>query len=73
MLEALAPDGGAYINKADFQQPHFQDVLYGVNYPTLKAIKKKHDPLDIFYAVTTVGSEVWYEEQTRDGRLCRTS
>lgn len=72
MLEALTPGGGAYINEADFQQPDFQTVLYGKdNYARLTAIKKKYDPDDLFYAVTGVGSERWYEDQDKGGRLCR--
>ncbi|KAL8893389.1 MAG: hypothetical protein Q9192_005317 [Flavoplaca navasiana] len=31
-LAQLTPNGGAYINEADFQQSDFQNVLYGVNY-----------------------------------------
>lgn len=72
ILEALTPDGGAYLNEADFQQPDFQDVFYGANYLALKAIKQKYDPEDRFYAVTAVGSEGWYEDATRGGRLCPT-
>lgn len=73
LLENLTPNGGAYLNEADFQQPNFQEVLYGAaNYPRLKAIKAKYDPLDIFYAITAVGSEDWYEDQSQGGRLCPT-
>ena len=71
ILAKLTPNGGAYINEADFQQPDFQNVFYGANYPTLKAIKKKYDPHDMFYAITAVGSENWHEDQTDGGRLCR--
>ncbi|KAI4146181.1 MAG: hypothetical protein LQ341_002161 [Variospora aurantia] len=71
LLEDLTPGGGAYINEADFQQPDFQHVLYGVNYPRLLAIKAKYDPLDMFYALAAVGSERWYEDHSRGGRLCR--
>ncbi|KAL8848121.1 MAG: hypothetical protein Q9221_006841 [Calogaya cf. arnoldii] len=70
-LEKLTPNGGAYINEADFQQPDFQRVFYGANYPVLKAIKKKYDPSDRLYAITAVGSEGWYEDQTRGGSLYR--
>ncbi|KAL8996990.1 MAG: hypothetical protein Q9169_003641 [Polycauliona sp. 2 TL-2023] len=72
-LEKLTPGGGAYINEADFQQPDFQRVFYGANYPILQAIKKKYDPFDMFYAITAVGSEIWYEDWNRGGRLCRTA
>ncbi|KAL9027762.1 MAG: hypothetical protein Q9196_003766, partial [Gyalolechia fulgens] len=57
ILEDLTPNGGAYLNEADFQQPDFQQVFYGDNYPRLRAIKAKYDPLDTFYALTAVGSE----------------
>ncbi|KAL8728061.1 MAG: hypothetical protein Q9166_005661 [cf. Caloplaca sp. 2 TL-2023] len=72
-LEALTPSGGSYLSEADFQQPNFQTVLYGVNYSSLKAIKSKYDPLNIFYAITAVGSEDWYEDRTQGGRLCPTN
>lgn len=70
MLEALTPNGGAYLSEGDFQQPNFQQVFYGGNYATLKAIKRKYDPLDTLYAITAVGSEDWYEGHGQGGRLC---
>lgn len=68
-LEKLTPGGGAYLSEADFQQPNFQQTLFGSNYPRLLAIKDKYDPNDIFYTLTGVGSERWTVEV--DGRLCR--
>ena len=73
LLADLTPNGGAYINEADFQQPDFQNVLYGDNYRALEAIKTKYDRRGIFYAVTAVGSDDWFEDATRGGRLCRIS
>lgn len=70
-LEELTPNGGAYINEADFRQPDFQTVFYGSHYPALAAIKQKYDPVDIVYALTAVGSENWYEDESRGGRLCK--
>ncbi|OTA53870.1 FAD binding domain-containing protein [Hypoxylon sp. EC38] len=70
-LAELTPDGGAYLNEADFRQPDFQRVFYGNNYDRLLSIKHKYDPYDIFYGPTAVGSESWQVET--DGRLCRTS
>ncbi|ESZ89676.1 FAD/FMN-containing isoamyl alcohol oxidase MreA [Sclerotinia borealis F-4128] len=70
-LEALTPNGGAYMNEADFQQPDFQSVFYGVHYERLLGIKRAYDPDDILYVKTGVGSDRW-EEQS-DGRLCLTS
>ena len=71
LIESLTPNGGAYINEANFQQPDFQQVFYGSHYSRLRAIKGKYDPDCIFYALTAVGSEDWYEDQSRGGRLCR--
>jgi hypothetical protein len=68
-LEALTPNGGAYLNEADFNQPGFKEVFYGSHYPALDAIKRKYDPDDTFYALTAVGSDRW--RQNLDGRLCR--
>ncbi|KAI0896945.1 FAD binding domain protein [Annulohypoxylon nitens] len=70
-LEKLTPGGGAYLNEADFNQPNWQEVFYGPNYPKLLAIKKIYDPNGIFWGPTVVGSEAW--EETSDGRLCRKS
>ncbi|KAK4493712.1 hypothetical protein PRZ48_014897 [Zasmidium cellare] len=71
MLERLTPGGGAYLNEADFQQPDYKEVFYGGNYDRLLKIKEKYDPNQIFYAITAVGSDRWYEDATRGGRLCR--
>ncbi|KAJ5470348.1 hypothetical protein N7530_007705, partial [Penicillium desertorum] len=68
-LTALSPQSGAYMNEGDFQQPNFKEVFYGTNYDTLRLIKAKYDPNDIFYARTAVGSDEWTESE--DGRLCR--
>jgi hypothetical protein len=71
MLEALTPGGSAYMNECDFQQLDFQETLYGTNYERLLSIKDKYDPDQIFYAITAVGSERWYQDQRQGGRLCR--
>ncbi|KAK7747098.1 hypothetical protein SLS62_009254 [Diatrype stigma] len=68
-LETLDPNGGGYLNEADFQQPNFQQVFYGDHYERLLQIKREYDPYDVFYAKTAVGSEDW--EQQLDGRLCK--
>ncbi|KAK7917502.1 FAD binding domain-containing protein [Apiospora marii] len=68
-LARLTPNGGAYLNEADFQQPDFQRTLYGNHYQRLLEIKRKYDPKSIMYAKTAVGSEEW--EERGDGRLCR--
>ncbi|KAI1378129.1 FAD-binding domain-containing protein [Hypoxylon crocopeplum] len=67
-LQSLTPNGGVYLNEADFQAPDFKTTFYGSHYEKLLAIKKKYDPDEIFYTKTGVGSDRW-EERT-DGRLC---
>ncbi|KAK6196698.1 hypothetical protein LQW54_011266 [Pestalotiopsis sp. IQ-011] len=68
-LAELTPNGAAYINEGDYNQPDFQQVFYGTNYQRLLDIKHKYDPEDILYARTAVGSDAWETEP--DGRLCR--
>lgn len=68
-LSRLAPDSGCYLNEADPYQPSWKTVFYGKNYEKLRAIKKKYDPKDAFYATTAVGSDEWVIQQ--GGRLCR--
>ena len=68
-IEKATPGGGAYLNEANFEQPDWQEVFYGTNYPRLKNIKDNVDPLGVFYSRTAVGSESWAED--RDGRLCK--
>jgi hypothetical protein len=69
LLAELTPNGAAYLNEADFQQPDWKWVFYGPNYGQLDEIKSQYDPLDVFYALGAVGSDLW--EQREDGRLCR--
>ncbi|RJE17854.1 isoamyl alcohol oxidase [Aspergillus sclerotialis] len=69
LLEALSPNGGAYLNEADWNQADWQWNFYGRNYQKLEKIKDKYDPHQIFYGLTAVGSERWVEQM--DGRLCR--
>ncbi|EPE26383.1 hypothetical protein GLAREA_02295 [Glarea lozoyensis ATCC 20868] len=68
-LASLAPDGGAYLNEVDFQQPDWKYVFYGRHYNKLNIIKSNYDPNDLFYALGAVGSDRW--KQILDGRLCR--
>ncbi|KAL6898909.1 hypothetical protein GGI43DRAFT_72493 [Trichoderma evansii] len=70
VIEAATPNAGAYMNEADFQQPDFQDVFFGANYPTLLKIKQKYDPNSLLYARAGVGSEVWTVAE--NGRMCKT-
>lgn len=68
-LAALTPDGVVYLNEADFQQPDWKRAFYGANYDRLDAVKAKYDPLDRFYALGALGSDLWVER--KDGHLCK--
>jgi hypothetical protein len=69
-IEAVTPGSGAYMNEADWRQPNWQEDFFGVNYDQLLCIKNDWDPNNLFYAVTTVGSEAWTVAE--NGRMCRT-
>lgn len=62
------PNSGTYMNEGDYQLKSWKQEFFGVNYRRLREVKRKYDPLDLFYAVTAVGSDAWTEI---DGRLCR--
>lgn len=70
-LEAITPGGGSYLNEADLNQPNFQQAFYGSNYYKLLSIKRRYDPKDLFYGITSVGSERWEYRMNTDGKLCR--
>ena len=70
-LDALTPGSGTYLNEANFNQTDALDAFYGSNLGRLVSIKKRYDPLDLFYAPTAVGSDAWI--LNADGRLCRSS
>jgi hypothetical protein len=57
-------------SQADPYQPNWQSHFWGDQYPILKSLRSKWDPLGVFYAVSTPGTEGW--EVIEDGtRLCR--
>lgn len=68
-LAAITPGSGCYLNEGDFQQKDWKEDFYGGNYRRLRRVKRKYDPLDLFYAQTAVGSDAW--RVAGDGRLCR--
>jgi FAD/FMN-containing dehydrogenase len=68
-MKEVVPNGGAYLNEADINDPDWQQTFYGGLYDRLDEVKRKYDPKDIFYAKTAVGSHRWAERE--DGRLCR--
>lgn len=68
-VAGLSDGAGTYLNEANFAQQGWQREFYGVNYERLSKVKRDHDPKDLFYAVTAVGSEAWVPDE--EGRLCR--
>ncbi|ERF75988.1 hypothetical protein EPUS_01354 [Endocarpon pusillum Z07020] len=68
-LERITPGSGTYINEGDFNLPTWKEDYFGANYDKLLAVKKKYDPMDLFYAIASVGSDAW--TVASDGRLCR--
>ena len=68
-LERITPGSGTYINEGDFDLQTWKEDYFGANYDKLLAVKKKYDPNDLFYAIASVGHDVWAVES--DGRLCR--
>ncbi|KAB5545730.1 hypothetical protein GE09DRAFT_217595 [Coniochaeta sp. 2T2.1] len=69
-LRRAAPHGAAYVNENDPFQPNWQEHFWGENYPRLASIKKKYDPEEVFYAVSTPGTEDWVQIES-DTRLCK--
>ena len=56
--------------QADPYQPNWQSHFWGSEYPKLRLLRAKWDPLGVFYAVSTPGTEGW--EVIEDGtRLCK--
>ncbi|KAJ5238505.1 hypothetical protein N7468_003124 [Penicillium chermesinum] len=68
-LRKLTPGSGGYLNEANFMLRTWKEDFYGANYDRLRAIKKKYDPEDLFYALTAVGSDAWTVAD--NGRMCR--
>ncbi|KAF2755342.1 isoamyl alcohol oxidase [Pseudovirgaria hyperparasitica] len=69
-MRAASPDGGAYVNEGDLNEPDWQRAYWGDKYPRLLELRRKWDPKGVFYARTTPGTEEWevLEEGTR---LCK--
>ncbi|CAI6246121.1 unnamed protein product [Periconia digitata] len=58
-LREAGPDGAAYVNEGDLNEPNWQFTYWGDKYPKLLEIRKKWDPEGVFYAKTTPGTEDW--------------
>ncbi|KAL7919039.1 hypothetical protein ACQKWADRAFT_330092 [Trichoderma austrokoningii] len=57
----LAPDSGAYLNEAYWNEPDFQRAFWGSNYERLRDIKKTVDPDNVFWCHVCVGNEGYKE------------
>ncbi|KAK4667680.1 hypothetical protein QC763_310680 [Podospora pseudopauciseta] len=68
-LRDASGSGATYVNEADPYQPNWQGHFWGSEYPRLKQIRKKWDPLGVFYSIATPGTEDW--EVIQDTRLCK--
>ncbi|TFK27133.1 FAD binding domain-containing protein [Coprinopsis marcescibilis] len=69
-LRAASPYGAAYVNEGNLAEPNWQTAYWGDNYPRLLELKQKWDPLGVFYARTTPGTENW--EMLDEGKkLCK--
>ncbi|KAF2741212.1 FAD binding domain-containing protein [Polyplosphaeria fusca] len=72
----ISPGAGGYLAEADRLEPNFGQSFWGSKYPRLLELKAKWDPLDVFFATTSVGSERWKVESVdslpnENGKLCR--
>ncbi|KAF2185655.1 FAD binding domain-containing protein [Zopfia rhizophila CBS 207.26] len=69
-LRDASPNGAAYVNEGNLEEPNWQQAFWGSNYPRLLEIKKKWDPNGVFYARTTPGTEDW-ESIQYNTKLCK--
>ncbi|PGG99308.1 hypothetical protein AJ79_08576 [Helicocarpus griseus UAMH5409] len=69
-LIAASPNGAAYVNEGNLEEPNWQEAYWGFKYPRLYELKKKWDPEHVFYARTTPGTEAWEVIDTNT-RLCK--
>ncbi|KAL3295350.1 FAD binding domain-containing protein [Colletotrichum asianum] len=68
-IEAATPGSGNYVNEVDFRIDGWKEKFFGSKYDKLLEIKQKWDSTGVFYALKTVGSDVW--DVAADGRMCR--
>jgi FAD/FMN-containing dehydrogenase len=74
----VTPGSGAYLSESDYIEPNFQQSFWGTKYDRLYSIKQTYDPLGVFYAHQTVGSENWKMSEniygdlpSQNSKLCR--
>ena len=67
-MKALAPNTGCYMNEADRFDPEYLHDFYGEHAWILSAIKRRHDPRNVFYCPTCIGSELFSVQPS--GQIC---
>ena len=67
-MKALAPNTGCYMNEADRFDPEYLHDFYGEHAWILSAIKRRHDPRNVFYCPTCIGSELFRVQPS--GQIC---
>jgi FAD/FMN-containing dehydrogenase len=55
----LAPSAGSYLSESNFFNENWKQSFWGANYPRLAAVKKKYDPVGLFFVHHGIGSEEW--------------
>jgi FAD/FMN-containing dehydrogenase len=58
-LKKVVPEAGSYVSESNYFNESWQEAFWGPNYPRLRAIKKKYDPIGLFFVHHGVGSEEW--------------
>ena len=62
-LLKIEPNPGAHVSESNFFERSWQQSFWGPNYARLAAVKRKYDPVGLFFVHPGVGSEAW----SRDG------
>jgi FAD/FMN-containing dehydrogenase len=58
-LRRMVPNAGSYVSESNFFERDWRHAFWGPNYPRLRAVKAKYDPLGLFCVHHGVGSEDW--------------
>jgi FAD/FMN-containing dehydrogenase len=58
-LRGLVSDAGSYVSESNYFEHGWQQSYWGSNYSRLAEIKRKYDPVGLFYVHNGVGSEQW--------------
>ena len=58
-LRTLTPNGGSYVSESNFFEKDWSHSYWGSNYARLASVKKKYDPIGLFFVHNGVGSEEW--------------